>query len=296
MTPFADVLERFRAAVAGPADAVPLARAALLIAQAERPGLDLDPYSEQLAEWSAALEARVHPAAEPSAQLEAANQLLFGELGFHGNEDDYADPRNLLLDHVIERRTGIPVTLAIVYVEVCRRAGLDVRGVGLPGHVIVRHGESPGARDPAADHGATTSHEATPYIDVFRGGTLLSVADCERIVRSIYGGRTPFEMHNLDAVTPRQLLRRLLHNLKAGALRRGDEGQAGRAIELLLALAPWDLEEIRDRGRLRERLGDYATALPDLETYLRHRPAARDAQTIAESVRSLRRHTGVGAP
>ena len=283
MRPFADLLERFRGAVAGPADAVPLAHAALLIAQAERPGLEPEHYEEQLEAWAATLEARVHPAAEPRAQLEAASALLFGELGFHGNEDDYSDPRNLLLDHVIERRTGIPVTLAILYVEVCRRAGLNVRGVGLPGHVVVRHAQ---AAAPSEEH------EATPYVDVFRGGALLSVDDCERIVRSIYGGRTPFEAHSLDMVTPRQLLQRLLHNLKAGALRSGDEARAERAIELLLTLAPWDLDEIRDRGRLHERLGDFAAALPDLETYLRYRPEARDAQTVAESVRSLRRHTG----
>ncbi len=285
MTPFADVLERFRLAVAGPADRVPLAHAALLIAQAERPGIDTGHYERQIAEWAATLEARVHPAAEPRAQLEAANELLVGELGFQGNEDAYSDPHNLMLDHVMERRAGIPVTLAILYVEVCRGAGLDVRGVGMPGHVLVRHAQPSGELD---DGGG----EATPYVDVFRGGTLLSVADCERVVRSIYGRETPFEAHFLDAVTPRQLLQRLLHNLKAGALRRGDEAQAERAIELLLTLAPWDLDEIRDRGRLHERLGDDAAALPDLETYLRYRSEARDAQTVAESVRSLRHRTG----
>jgi regulator of sirC expression with transglutaminase-like and TPR domain len=280
VTPFPDLLERFRLAISGPAQGVPLARAALLVAQGERPGLDVDGYEAQLQEWAHQLEARTHPAAEPRAQLEAANELLFGELGFRGNEDDYADPRNLLLDEVIERRTGIPVTLAVVFIEVCRAAGLDVRGVGMPGHVIVRHA--------AADEDA----DERPYVDVFRGGALLSVAECEQIVRSIYGRASPFQAHFLDAVTPRQLLQRLLHNLKAGALRRGDEAQAERAIELLLTLAPWDLDEVRDRGRLRERIGSYAEALPDLETYLRHRPDARDAATIAESVRSLRRHSG----
>ena len=103
------------------------------------------------------------------------------------------------------------------------------------------------------------------FVDVFRGGVRLSVTDCQQIVRSIYGRRTPFRDHFLEPLTPRQLLQRLLHNLKAGALRRGDEARAERAIELLLTLAPWDLDEVRDRGRLRERLGDHAAALPDLE-------------------------------
>ena len=278
---FAAVAGRFREAVAGPAEGVPLARAALLIAQAERPALDAAAAEARLAAWARRLEARTHPSADPRSQIEAANALLFGELGFRGDEDAYDDPRNLLLDEVLERRLGIPITLAVVYVEVCRAAGIDVRGVAMPGHVIVRHG--------GGEPGDAT------YVDVFRGGALLGVADCERIVRSIYGGATPFRERFLDAATPRQLLRRLLHNLKANALRRGDEARAGRAIGLLLALAPWDLDEVRDRGRLRERLGRHAEALADLETYLRHRPDARDAATVAETVRSLRRLSGAGA-
>ena len=284
MTDFADLLERFRLAVAGPAERVPLARAALLVALGEQPDLDMARHEARLREWAAALEARTHPAMDPAAQLEAANDVLFKELGFRGNEDDYSDPANLLLDQVIERRTGIPVTLAIVYIEVCQRAGIDVRGVGMPGHVIVRHAG-----------GGSNGGEAL-FVDVFRGGALLTVEDCERIVRSIYGSKTPFEQHYLDPVTPRQLIQRLLHNLKATALRAGNETQAERAIELLLTLAPWDLEEIRDRGRLRERLGEYEAALPDLETYLRHRPDGRDAQTVAQSVRSLRRHIRAQTP
>ena len=274
--------EQFRAALGEPGQPVAPARAALVVAQGEQPGLDTNRYEEQLREWGQRLEARVHPAAEPLAQVETANELLFGELGFRGNEEDYADPRNLLLDQVIELRTGIPITLAIIYVEVCRAAGLDMRGVGMPGHVIVRNVARP--------------DEETLFVDVFREGALLTVADCERIVRSIYGSATPFREHFLDPVTPRQLLQRLLHNLKANALRRGDEAQAERAIELLLVLAPWDLDEMRDRGRLRERLGRYAEALTDLETYLEYRPGARDASTVADTVRSLRRHEGAEAP
>ncbi|MYD66211.1 MAG: tetratricopeptide repeat protein [Chloroflexi bacterium] len=278
-----DVLaEQFRTTLGEPGQPVGPARAALVVAQGEQPGLDTDLYEAQLRDWGRRLEARVHPAAEPLAQVETANELLFGELGFRGNEEDYAEPRNLLLDQVIERRTGIPITLAIIYVEVCRAAGLDMRGVGMPGHVIVRNVARP--------------DEETLFVDVFRQGALLTVADCEGIVRSIYGSATPFREHFLDPVTPRQLLQRLLHNLKANALRRGDEEQAERAIELLLVLAPWDLDEMRDRGRLRERLGRYAEALTDLETYLEYRPGARDAATIADTVRSLRRHAGAEAP
>ncbi|MCY3597829.1 MAG: transglutaminase-like domain-containing protein, partial [Rhodospirillales bacterium] len=267
--PLGRLAAQFRTALGEPGQDVALARAALVVAEGEQPGLDTDLFEAELRDWGRRLEARVHPAAEPLAQVEMANELLFGELGFRGNEQDYADPRNLLLDQVIERRTGIPITLAIVYVEVCRAAGLDMRGVGMPGHVIVRNAARP--------------DEETLFVDVFREGALLTVADCERIVRSIYGSATPFRDHFLDPVTPRQMLQRLLYNLKANALRRGDEEQAERAIELLLVLAPWDVDEMRDRGRLRERLGRYAEALTDLETYLEYRPGARDAATIARA-------------
>ncbi len=284
MSGFAELLERFRLTVAGKADEVPLARAALLIAEAESPGLDGERYEAQLDEWSRMLQARLHPAAEPEGRLEAANELLFGELGFQGNEEQYSDPRNLLLHEVIERRTWIPVSLAIVVVEVCQRAGLEVRAVGLPGHVVTRMERGDGVEGPPL------------FSDVFRGGALRSVDDLRQIVRSIYGRRTPFREYFLEPLTPRQVLQRLLHNLKGGALRRGDEEQAERAIELLLTLSPWDLDEVRDRGRLRERTGDYGAALPDLETYVRYRPDARDAQTVTEAARSLRRHIKAETP
>ena len=272
---FADLLERFRVTVAGRPDEIPLARAALLVAEAETPGLDIDRYEAQLDLWGRELAARALPAGSPEARLDAANELLFNELGFGGNEEHYADPRNLLLHEVMERRSGIPVSLAILAVDICQRAGLQVRAVGLPGHVVTR---------------MEIEDEEPLFSDVFRGGERRSVEQLQQIVRSIYGARTPFREHFLDPLTPRQVLQRLLHNLKGRALQRGDEEQAERAIELLLTLFPWDLDEVRDRGRLQERAGNYAVALPDLEAYVRFRPEAPDAATITEAVHSLRRH------
>ena len=274
--PFAETVQRFREAVSGPVERVPLARAALLVARAEYPDLDVEAYEAQLRELGERLEARIHPSNEVRAQLQEAHRLLFAELGFHGNEQEYGDPRNLLLNDVLDRRTGIPVSLAIVYIEVCRRAGLQAHGVGLPGHVICRVDTSDGP----------------VLVDPFHRGRELTEDECRRLVRAVYGHGTPFREHYLDAVTPRQLIQRLIHNLKAGYLQRGDEERAGRMIELLLALYPWDLDELRDRGMLRERVGDYAAALTDLEQYVRYRAGARDIQTVSEAVRSLRRQIG----
>lgn len=278
-TDFTRTLQRLTEATAGPAAEVPLARAALLIAQAERPALDIDEYERRLEEVAVTLEARLSGVDEPEAQLEAVTTLLAGELGVRMDTEEYAHPRNLMLDQVLERRTGIPVTIAILYQEICQRAGLDLRAVGLPGHVVARL-EQPGA---------------PLFIDVARGGRLLSADDCREIVRESYGRRAEFHDWYLEPITPRQVLQRLLHNLKARALQSGDEERAGRAIELLLALFPWDLDERRDRGMLRERIGDYRGALDDLEVYLRHRAFARDIETVTETVRSLRRHVGASS-
>lgn len=275
MTGHASTLDLFRQAVAGQTSLVPLARPALLIARAEYPGLDVEAYEERLHDLGAHLEARIHPAADLRSQLEEAHRLLFDEYGFHGNEDEYSDPRNLYLNDVIDRRIGIPVTLAIVYVEVCRAAGIDARPVGLPGHVIVR----------------VENTEGPVLVDPFHRGRELSDEECRRLVRGVFGRRTPFREHFLEPVTARQLIQRLLHNLKAGYLQRADEERAGRTIELLLAMFPWDLDELRDRGMLRERVGDLPAALADLEQYVRYRGGARDIQTVSEAVRSLRRQT-----
>jgi regulator of sirC expression with transglutaminase-like and TPR domain len=276
-TAFADTLEQFRAAVAGPAAGVPLLRAALLIARAEYPALDLDAYEARVATLARRLEARIHPADELTSQLAAVRQLLFVECGLHGNRDAYGDPRNLYLNDVLDAGAGIPVSLAIVYVAVAQGAGLAAEIVGLPGHVVVRAGGPGGV-----------------FVDPFDGGRELDAADCARLVRNVYGRRSPFRDHHLEPITPRQALARVLQNLKAGYLQRGDEERAGRVIELLLALWPWDLDERRDRGMLRERLGEYAGALDDLEAYVRYRSSARDVRTIGETVRSLRRQVGSG--
>ena len=282
MTPLEATLERFREAVAGPPDEVPMARAALLVAQAEYPHIDIDAYERRLQDMAETLTQQLarHPfRPRARAMMQTVNQLLFRELGFRGNTNHYEDPRNLYLSDVLSERTGVPVTLALVYAEVCQRAGLDVQPVGLPGHVICRYSPN----DP-------TDEADELLLDVFNGGRILTRHNCQELVRGAFGARVPFKEYYLSNLLPRQVIQRLLHNLKAGALQRGDEERAAQAIDFLLALYPWDLDEIRDRGMLRERLGELQSALTDLEQYVRYRAGARDIQTVAETVRSLRRH------
>ena len=276
MTTFQDTLDRFRATAAGSPEGVPLARLALLIAQVEYPDLDIAGYERRLLALSQSLEVRIHPAADVHSQLAELHKLLYDECAFRGNELEYNDPRNLYLNDVIERQTGIPVTLAIIEVVVAQRAGIRALPVGLPGRVVVRV-EGP---------------DGPIVVDPFARGRELTEDECKQIVRDVYGRRNQWREHYLDPITPRQLIQRLLHNLKATYLQRGDEDRAGRMIELLLAMYPWDLDEIRDRGMLRERIGAYEDALHDLEHYVQYRIGARDIQTVTEAVRSLRRQTG----
>ena len=275
MNEYTETIELFRNAVTGAPDEVPLARAALLAASAEHPTLDVDAYEQRLDEIAGTLRERLATVDGGPARARVATELLFSELGFSGDDEHYDDPDNLLLDSVIDRRRGIPITLTIVYVEVCQRAGMRASGVGLPGHVVARVDEL---------------DDEPRYVDVFRGGRPLTTDDCEQLVRETYGRHVDFKQHFLSAITPRQLLQRLLHNLKARALQSADDERAGRTMDLLLAMYPWDLDELRDRGMLRERLGDYPGALSDLEQYVRFRASARDIRSVSEAVESLRRH------
>ena len=290
---FQEACAAFRALTDGPPDDVPLARGALLIALAEQPGLDVGAYEQRIARIGE--EARRRLAATVGDPLPARaaplHELLFDELGFHGDEQRSGSVAGLLLSGVLDERRGMPVTLALLYAEVGRRAGLPTDVVGLPGHVIARLGAPPppgaepeGGQEGAGDAGATT------LVDVFAGGRLLSAADCRTMVRSIYGGRTSASPHMLAAITARQVLQRMILTLKALAAEEGDDERRGRALELQLALFPWDLDGIRERGLLRERSERYAEAIPDLESYVRHRPAAPDAHAVAEALRTARAH------
>lgn len=284
MTTIDSIRDRLARITAGPTDEVPLARTALLIAQSEYPDVDIDEYERRLQSIAEQLEVELEGKSDSHSPLRVPltiNRLLYKELGFKGNDSAYDDPRNLYLNHVLDERSGIPVTMAIVYTEICQRAGLDVRPVGLPGHVICRY-QPPD----------TTDERDSILLDVFNFGRVLSERDCQVLVRNIFGKGEPFRDHYLTTMTPRQVVQRLLHNLKVGYLRRGDEERAARIIDLTLTLFPWDLDEIRDRGMLRERLGDVSLALEDLERYIAFRPGARDIQTVTETVRSLRRHAG----
>jgi regulator of sirC expression with transglutaminase-like and TPR domain len=259
-------------ALAGTADARSLAEGALWIAAEAHPGLDVPL-------WLARLDALGHRASERVTEdmdvdqaATALARLLFDEQGFRGNVEDYYDPRNSFLNDVLDRRVGIPITLSVLYVAVAARAGLAAQGVGLPGHFIVR----------AERHGR---HR---MLDPFHGGALLELADCEALVAEVRPGSGPLDPRWLEPVTTRQIFVRMLTNLKAAYSALGDWPRALGASERIVFLAPDALEEIRDRGTLRARVGQSMAAVLDWEAYLQRAPGAPDAGLVKGRLRALR--------
>ena len=274
-----------------------LAIGALMIARLEYPKLDAGPYLDQLDALgeeaklrvtAAAIDAgSVPPRVDPDryARVLALNDYLFGELRFVGNEAQYEDPRNSFLNEVLERRTGIPITLALLYIEVARRAGLYVEGINFPGHFLLRCPARRGFR-----------YSEDLIIDAFHGGALLSEEACRDLLRKHAGEDAVFETHLLMRANKPQILARMLLNLKRTYVRMHSFPQARDATELLLAVDPSAINELRDRGLLAYHLKDFSAALRDLQTYLQLAAKANldeDERTeqaqIWEHVKTLRR-------
>ena len=274
-----------------------LAVAALMIARVEHPRLDAGPYLDQLD--ALGREAKIRVAAAPVvpgdtparvdpdryARVLAMNDYLFGELRFVGNEVHYEDPRNSFLNEVLDRRTGIPITLALLYMEVARRAGLHVEGINFPGHFLLRC---------PARRGLQYSEDL--IIDAYHGGALLSEDACRELLRRHAGeGQTSLRYLRGHATKP-QILARMLLNLQRVYVQMHSYPQARDVTELLLAVNPSAIEALRERGMLAYHLNDLSGALRDLLAYLelsaKSNPGAEEREEhekIWEHVKTLRR-------
>jgi regulator of sirC expression with transglutaminase-like and TPR domain len=275
----------FEAVIAADDTAIDLVQAALLIASIAYPELDMAHYIAQLDSLAGRVRSllelpprRSEDAEEIDAQaaLNALNQVLFTEEQFHGNQADYMNPENSFFNRVLEERTGIPITLSLLYIEVGRRVGIQIEGVGLPYHFMVR------CRLP----------ERNIYIDPFEGGLFFSQQECkERIkhmVEQITGGRVRLHAHWFAAVTHRQFLFRMLNNLKHIYLHNEDYARALPICNLLILLMPQLAQERRDRGIVHLQLKHYARALHDLKVYLEFAPEAKDRTEMEEHIKSIR--------
>jgi regulator of sirC expression with transglutaminase-like and TPR domain len=236
---------------------IDLARAALVIAKLEYPHLDPAPSLQRLDELGASARDRVERCDCPTARarIGVLNRLLFEDEGFAGNRAHYDDFRNSLLNVVLERRLGIPITLGLVYMDVARRAGFDVAGIAFPGHFLLR-AQQPDLADAV-------------IFDPFSGGVELDDQDCRTLLASRMGDDAAYDASLLRACTPRQFVARMLNNLKRTYVELRSFPQARRVTDLLLCADPTLLSELRDRGLLAYHLDDYPAALRDLEDYLR---------------------------
>jgi regulator of sirC expression with transglutaminase-like and TPR domain len=274
------------------ADARPdpaFAPGALAIASVEYPSLDAGRYLARLDAIGDEALAVVNAAAGVEgplhARVEAINRCLYGTLGFRGNREHYGDVRNSCLNQVIDRRTGIPITMAIVYMDVARRAGLRVEGINFPGHFLVRVWDGAAGSEPGAGL----------IVDAFGDGAILTDPDC-RALLARHDERAPFRHELLARASRRQVFVRMLVNLKRLYVQNRSFPQAHSVTDALLALSPSSLPELRDRGLLSYHLHDYSAALSDLEKYLRlltltdRGDEAREETTqVWDHVKSLRR-------
>jgi regulator of sirC expression with transglutaminase-like and TPR domain len=266
---------RFEELSSLPDDAIDVAVGAALIARDVHAGLDAKGVVEKLDEMAAPLagEGLSHATAEHQAARLAAH--IFGTLGFRGNEKDYYDPRNSLLSDVIERRMGIPITLAIVYCEIARRVGVPAHGVGFPGHFLVRIER---ATDPGGD---------PLFIDPFYGGRSLDEAALTRMVSRALGHDSRLLPEHLAAASSRAILMRVLTNLKAIYLQRGDNARAHLALDRIVTLAPNAAGALKERGLVAAKLGAAEAAREDLSRVLELDPSASDAATIRAHLAKL---------
>ena len=243
-----------------------LAEAALLIAVEEYPGLDVEAYLRQIDELATGVQQRLPAQAGLEDTLITLNQFLFVEQGFSGDTENYDDPRNSFLNEVFDRRIGIPISLAVVYLEIGRRAGLRLEGVNFPGHFLVRAPSDPAGTDEDL------------IIDPFHSGALLSEVDCRHLLRQHVGEEAAFDRRLLATATRHQIVVRMLVNLKRLYVRMRSFPQARAIADLLLAVDPSALAELRDRGLLAYHMEDFAAALKDLEAYLRLMPRGDAAE------------------
>jgi regulator of sirC expression with transglutaminase-like and TPR domain len=277
---------------------IALAEAALVIARLEHPHLDAAASLSVLEDLGARATERLKDVdrADLAGRVLRLNRFVYGECGFAGNREWYSDIRNSMLNLVLDRRVGIPITLALVYIEVARRAGVAVHGIAFPGHFLLRVPADQGSRrSPVA--GARREPEADLVLDPFDGGRFMSEADCRILLNSQLGDEVPFDPRLLRPCSGAHLVARLLNNLKRAYLDLRAYAYARRVTDLLLAIDPTLLSELRDRGLLSYHLDDFPAALRDLEDYLQLNTWAdggdRDErEQLQTHVSALRRRVG----
>ena len=255
---------------------VGLARAALLVAQEEYPQLPVERYLLRLDQWAEEVKDRLNDETAAPVVLQGVLQVLHQRNGLVGNREAYYDPRNSFLNEVMDRGLGIPLTLGIVILEVGWRLDLPLEGVNFPGHFLVRF----------------RGERLTLLVDPFDGGRIRFEDEAQEILDRVYGGVIRVRGAFLRAAGKREMLFRLLTNLKRIYLKVGDDERALAAVERLLLVRPHASGEMRDRGAILARMGRWREAAEGLEDYLDHTPDAADAPQVRRLIGELRKGRG----
>ena len=268
-----DLYRDFRQAIDRPEDQIDLGRAALTMAACDCPGLDVDGYLAKIDQFASAVKRRSGDDAGVYRMIAALNYVLFEELGFRGNRDQYYDAKNSFLNEVIDRKLGIPISLSLLYMEIGRRLGVKLDGVGFPGHFLVK----------------VSGREEEIVIDPFNAGEIKSRESLDEMLHGLYGGWLAFRAEFLEAVTKKQLLTRMLTNLKAIYWKEENLAKSLSVVERLLILDPASADHRRDRGVIYLKLECFSQARADFETYLSLKPDADDAREVREEIVKLAR-------
>ncbi|MEC7564641.1 MAG: tetratricopeptide repeat protein [Planctomycetota bacterium] len=239
-----------------------LVHAALLIALVDQEEIDVNAYRQQVTRMGKQIAATIKPESSQHTILQQLNTYLFTDNGFHGSRFDYNHPANSYLNRVLDDREGLPITLSLLYITLARQLGLEMYGVGIPGHFIVAHREM----------------DTITYIDPFNDGKTLSLEE----VRNLATGNVPsqFQPRFLEPVLPRPFLMRILNNLLALAQDAQDKPRMLKYLELLVALDETHLQNRGMRATVRYETGHRQGALNDLDWFLRTKPPELDLEQI----------------
>jgi len=268
-----DLIADFRRAVSGPDDRVDLACAVLEIARDDYPDLDVAGYLRRIDQIAVHVMERLGSEKTVYHRIAALNSVMFEEHGFHGNRRNYYDPKNSFLNEVIERKMGIPISLSVLYMEVAQRTGLPLYGVSFPGHFLVKYSDD----------------RERIVIDPFNAGEVKSRESLGQLLESLYGGKVTLVDDFLEPVTKKQIIRRMLNNLKMIYLQEKNFLKILAVLQRLVVLDPSSAEDTRDRGSVYLKLECFQYALADFESYLGLVPYAKDADAVREEIVTLRK-------
>jgi len=235
----------------------------------EYPDLNVDEYIQKINEIGKSLKESINDVKNPTYLISMLNEHFFENLGFSGDDNDYFDPKNNFLNNVIDKKSGLPITISIIYAEVAKFIGLDLKIIGFPSHVLVKYNEE-------------------MILDPFYDGRLLDVDDLQEILDTNFDGQLKFQPEFLDEIESEQILVRLARNLKNSYVQSFVYDKALRCTNMVLAIEPESPEEIRDKGLLEERLLNSEIALKYLNKYLEINPNAEDIDFILELIRSIK--------